>query len=102
MEDDESIVGISRLTLDALKPREVYITDLALALGELKGIENVDIHVTEVDAKTETLKITLTGKGISVDEVEELLKKYSTVIRSIDAVRVSRFSIEGGLPYEES
>ena len=94
---DDGVIGISRLTLDALKPREVYITDLA----ELKGIENVDIHVTEVDAKTETLKITLTGKGISMEEVEELLEKYSTVIRSIDAVRVSKFNVEGGLPYEE-
>ena len=98
---DDGVIGISRLTLDALKPREVYITDLALALGELRGIENVDIHVTEVDAKTETLKITLTGKGISMEEVEELLEKYSTVIRSIDAVRVSKFNVEGGLPYEE-
>jgi len=84
-----SKIGVTKLTLDVLKPREVKITDLALALGEIKGIENVEIYVTEVDAKTETLKITISGWDMPPDEIEELVNKYGS-IRSIDAVVVSK------------
>jgi len=84
-----SDIGVTKLTLDVLKPREISITDLALALGEIKGINNVEIYVTEVDAKTETLKITISGWNIPPEEIEELINKYGS-IRSIDAVVVSR------------
>ncbi len=83
-------VGITRVTLDVLKPREVRIEDLALALGEVEGVDSVDITVTEVDARTETLKVTISGRGVSLEEVENVMNKYSTIIRSIDAVTVGR------------
>jgi len=87
---EEKEVGIVRVTLDVLKPREVSLEDLALALGEVKGVETVDITVTEVDARTETLKVTVSGQGISLEELEKVMNEHSAIIRSIDAVSVGR------------
>jgi len=87
---EEKEVGIVRVTLDVLKPREVSLEDLALALGEVKGVETVDITVTEVDARTETLKVTVSGQSISLEELEKVMNEHSAIIRSIDAVSVGR------------
>lgn len=87
---EEKEVGIVRVTLDVLKPREVSLEDLALALGEVQGVETVDITVTEVDARTETLKVTVSGRGISLEDLEKVMNEHSAIIRSIDAVSVGR------------
>ena len=90
MSEEDMEPRLTRIMLDALKPREISITDLALALGEIDGIESVDISVTEVDAKTETLKINLEGSEIEMESVEEVMNEYSTAIRSIDGVSVRK------------
>lgn len=91
MEGKEGIeAGIVRLVLDVLKPREISLEDLALAVGEVEGVDAVDITVTEVDSRTETLKISINGEDISLDDIENVLNEYSTIIRSIDAISVRR------------
>jgi len=89
-------LGISRVVIDAQKPREIGIVDLAEALVEAPGVRRVDINVTEVDARTETLKIHLEGFDIDVDEVSDILEEHSTVIRSIDAVSAEKKIPEEG------
>lgn len=74
--------------IDALKPREVPITELSKAICTAKGVKEVDIVVTEVDAKTETVKITITGSNIDFDEVARIISQNSAAIRSIDQVTV--------------
>ncbi len=88
--DSNLSMGLTRIVLDALKPREVSIVELALAIIEVNGVENVDINVTEVDARTETLKINIAGWDVDMDDIEEVLEKYSTIIRSIDAVSAAK------------
>ena len=91
MEGEESTEAcIVRLVLDVLKPREISLEDLALAVGEVEGVDAVDITVTEVDSRTETLKISINGEDISLDDIENVLNEYSTIIRSIDAISVRR------------
>lgn len=91
MEGEENTeAGIVRLVLDVLKPREISLEDLALAVGEVEGVDAVDITVTEVDSRTETLKISINGEDISLDDIENVLNEYSTIIRSIDAISVRR------------
>ena len=46
MEKANAEVGIVRLVLDVLKPREISLEDLALAVGEVEGVNAVDITVT--------------------------------------------------------
>jgi hypothetical protein len=83
-------VAIRRLLLDALKPRETAIVELAKALGSVDGVEGVDIVVSEVDSKTETLKLTVKGPQIDYDEVKKVMVKYGVSMRGVDEISVTK------------
>ncbi|PLJ77700.1 DUF211 domain-containing protein [Infirmifilum sp. NZ] len=78
--------SITRMLIDALKPRDVTVVDIARSLISLEKVSRVEINVAEVDVKTETLKISISGTGIDIKEIERTLEKHATVIRSIDYV----------------
>ncbi|OYT28032.1 MAG: hypothetical protein B6U95_04990 [Thermofilum sp. ex4484_82] len=90
MVNNEEDTVVTKIMLDALKPREVDLIELASALCSLKGVESVEVVVTEVDAKTETVKITINGKDLDIDDINEEMNTYSSVVRSIDAVTVTK------------
>ena len=79
-------IAVTRLTLDALKPREVDIVELAWGICEIRGVHQVEITVSEVDVKTETVKIVIDGDDIDPDEVNSVVEKYGAVVRSTDGV----------------
>ncbi|MFQ6068394.1 MAG: DUF211 domain-containing protein [Candidatus Bathyarchaeia archaeon] len=83
-------VAVKRLLLDALKPRETSIIELAKALGSVSGVEGVDIIVSEVDSKTETIKLTVKGPRIDHDAVTEVMEKYGVSIRGVDEISVAK------------
>ena len=56
--------NIRRLVLDALKPHEPSIIDMATELGQLEGVSAVNISIYEIDRKVENAKITLEGEDI--------------------------------------
>lgn len=85
-------VAIRRLLLDALKPRETSIIELAKALGSVNGVEGVDIVVSEVDSKTETIKLTVRGPHIQYDAVTKMMEKYGISIRGVDEIDVTQHS----------
>lgn len=82
--------NIKRLVLDSLKPRESSLLDLSKTLAEVDGIEEVDINVTEVDVKTETVKLTVRGTGIDYDGITKTLDEYGVTLRSIDEISVHK------------
>lgn len=79
-------IQIVRLVIDALKPREFSIVELARMLCSLEGVERVNISVREVDVKTETIKITVEGSELDVESINELLNDGGIAVRSIDEV----------------
>ncbi len=83
-------VSIRRLVLDSLKPRETSIIELSQALCSVKGVEEVDITVTEVDVKTETIKLVIRGANIDYDALSKVMNDYGSIIRSIDEINVVR------------
>ncbi|MHC1600987.1 MAG: DUF211 domain-containing protein [Candidatus Nezhaarchaeales archaeon] len=83
-------ISIKKLLIDALKPREIPITELSKAICSARGVDEVDIVVTEVDARTETVKITITGSDIDFDEISKIITENSAAIRSVDQVTVSK------------
>jgi hypothetical protein len=83
-------VNIRRLVVDSLKPRESPILDLTRTLCEVNGVEEVDINVTEVDAKTETIRITIRGTNIDYDGIGESLNDHGATIRSVDEISVGK------------
>ncbi len=83
-------MNIRRLVVDSLKPRESPILDLSRTLCEVNGVEEVDINVTEVDAKTETIKITIRGSNIDYDGIGVSLNDHGATIRSVDEISVGK------------
>ena len=86
-------VVITRLLFDALKPRETSIIELTKALGSADGVEGVDVVVSEVDSRTETLKLTVKGPQIDHDAVIEVMQKYGVSIRGVDEVSVANTEV---------
>lgn len=87
-------VNIKRLVIDALIPREISLVDLVKVLCEVGGVEEVDVIVTEVDARTETIKITIRGTNIDYDAITKTMTGHSCAIRSIDEVSVSKKAVK--------
>jgi hypothetical protein len=74
------------LILDVLKPHNPSIIDVAERLGTLDGVAGVNISLEEVDAETDSVKITIEGSNISYDKVKTAITECGAVIHSIDGV----------------
>lgn len=83
-------VSIKRLVIDSLKPRETTVVELSGALAESKGVDEVEIIVTEVDARTETTKLTIKGMDIDYETVLNVMKEHGATVRSVDEINVSK------------
>jgi len=78
--------SIKRMVLDVLKPHTPSIIELAERLGCLEGISGVNISLEEVDADTDSVKITIEGNSINYDNVKKEITGCGAVIHSIDGV----------------
>ena len=76
--------------MDVLKPRELSIVELAKALGAVDVEGEVEIIVSEVDSKTETLKVTIRGANIDYVLVSTIMDQYGVSIRGIDEINVAK------------
>ncbi len=81
---------IKHLVLDVLKPHSPPLPEFATFLTELNGIEKVDITLVEMDEKTESLKVVLSGTAIEYDALKEHVGKQGAVIHSVDQVIVEK------------
>ncbi|MEM4345655.1 MAG: DUF211 domain-containing protein [Candidatus Caldarchaeum sp.] len=77
---------LSRLVLDVLKPHKPDMVNFAQALTSLKGVSKVEVSIIEVDADTETVKLTVEGHSISYDDVANAVKQLGAAVHSIDQV----------------
>ena len=83
-------VRIEKMVLDVLKPREISIVELGKALGNLNGVREVSILVTEVDVKTETIKMTIFGNALCFEEIYNELVNNGCAVRSVDELVVKK------------
>jgi len=81
---------IKHLVLDVLKPHSPPLPEFASFLTELDGIEKVDITLVEMDEKTESLRVVLSGTAIEYDALKEHVGKQGAVIHSVDQVIVEK------------
>lgn len=77
---------IKRIVLDVLKPHSPSIIELAELISDLEGISGVNVSLDEVDAKTDSVKITIEGPNINYKQVEETIMNCGAEIHSIDGV----------------
>jgi len=74
------------VVLDVLKTHEPSVVELGRLISELDGVSHVSIIVGEMDAKTETVKMTIEGTGLNYDEIERTIRRFGATIQSIDEV----------------
>lgn len=79
-------VAVRRLLLDVLKPRESSIIELSKVICSLDGIDEVEVIVSEVDSKTETIKVTIKGSQIEYDMVMKVIEKCGASIKGVDEI----------------
>ena len=77
---------IKRIILDVLKPHAPSIIDVAERLAGLEGITGVNISLEEVDAETDSVKITIEGSNIDYNAVEKEISDCGAVVHSVDGV----------------
>ena len=86
---------VRRLILDVLKPiKGPSVIDVGRELGDIPGVEGVNITVKEIDVDTITLSITLEGSDIDFSIVERRLEELGCVIHSIDQVIAGKRIVE--------
>jgi len=80
------LATIKRIILDVLKPHAPSIIEVAENLSCLEGITGVNISLEEVDAETDSIKITIEGSNIDYTAVKKAISECGAVIHSIDGV----------------
>ncbi len=80
--------SVRRLVLDVLKPHQPNALEFARALAELDPACRVEVQVTEVDERTETLVVTLEGEALDFERIEEAIEENGGSLHSIDEVVV--------------
>jgi hypothetical protein len=85
---------IRRLVIDALKPMEPNIVELAKVISVKDGVSAVNISMVEIDLKVENAKITIEGDDIDYEEIRELIEDMGGSVHSIDEVVAGKMIID--------
>ena len=80
--------SVTRLVLDVLKPHEPNVLEFAKALSATSGTEIVEARVEAIDAKTESVMVTLQGENMIFEAIVEAVESMGGSLHSIDEVRV--------------
>jgi len=83
-------IHIRRVLIEALKPRETPIVELSQAICSVNGVEECDMVVTDVDVKTETIKLTVRGPNIEYDGIAKIMQEHGMSIKGVDEISVSK------------
>jgi len=86
--------GIKRLVLDVLKPHLPTLPELANRLAEIDGVIGVNISLIEVDAETESIKVTVVGTNLDYELIKHGLEEQGAVIHSVDQVVAGEVLVE--------
>ena len=79
---------IRKLVLDVLKPHEPNAIDFCLGLASVGDAYQINLLVSEVDEKTETIVVTIEAPEINFSDISEIIQKMGASIHSIDEVDV--------------
>lgn len=83
-------IHIRRILIEALKSRETSLIELAQAICSVNGVEECDTVVTDVDVKTETIKLTVRGVNIEYSGILNVLQENGVSVKGVDEVNVSK------------
>jgi len=82
------MVAVKRLNLDVLKPHAPNALEFAKHLASVGDDYAIQLVVLEVDEKTETLNIVITGSDIDFSAIVQAIQEMGASLHSIDEVEV--------------
>jgi hypothetical protein len=74
--------------LDVLKPHQPSSSILAHALKEIEGVTYVHIKVDEIDQKTTSVFIKISGYDIALEAITDKLEEFNCALHSVDEVLI--------------
>ena len=81
--------SVKRLRLDVLKPHHPNALEFAKTIANVGLDYRVRLTVEEVDEKTETLQIEISGSDLDFEAIETAIGEMGGSLHSIDVVEVS-------------
>ena len=81
-------MNVKRIVLDVLKPHHPNGLELSAAIAENSPGARVELRVEEVDEKTESVIIALSGESLNFEIITETIKSMGGTVHSIDEVVV--------------
>ena len=82
------MANLKRIVLDVLKPHQPNVLSLSSAIAALGEDYQVLIEVLEVDEKTETVVIDVSGEHLDFEQIEHSIRALGASVHSIDKVLV--------------
>jgi hypothetical protein len=77
---------VRKLVLDILKPHNPSLIEFATTLNSIKDAKIVNVIVRETDRETETVKLTIQGFDLDIEEIRQTVENLGAAIHSIDEV----------------
>ena len=74
--------------LDVLKPHSPSADYVARALMEVDGVIDVKVKLDELDQKTASLHVHITGNDISLEAITEKMTSLNCAIHSVDEISI--------------
>ena len=81
------MVRIRHLVLDVLKPHHPDVVEFGCLLAGLGGLQ-VRVSVIELDARTETVRVEVSGDAIDFASVRGAIEGFGASLHSIDEIAV--------------
>ncbi len=86
---------VTRVVLDVLKPHQPNALAFASQLADLDASIKVNLVVQEVDDKTQTIVLSITGERLDFELITQHIKSMGGSVHSIDEVDVQGEAIRG-------
>jgi len=80
------MVRIQNLVLDVLKPHHPDVVEFGCMLADSGGL-SVRVSVVEIDARTETVRVEVSGEAIDFAGLREAIEGFGASLHSIDEIR---------------
>ncbi|MDH5394956.1 MAG: DUF211 domain-containing protein [Gammaproteobacteria bacterium] len=87
------MLAVKRIILDVLKPHQPNALEFCKAVANAGQDYRVCLTVIEVDEKTESLQLEVSGNDIDFDLIQSTISDIGGSIHSIDEVEVQNESV---------
>ena len=89
------MLAVKRIILDVLKPHQPNALEFCKVIAKAGSDYRVRLTVLEVDEKTETLQLEVTGSDIDLEVIQSSISDIGGSLHSIDEVEVQNESDAG-------